>query len=102
AAFPRMHEGEKAYFITDGSIVSLVETFSGTKPALLTYDTGASTAGHVLHGAVAITSAGRDVFAGRLDRIAPRGPHRRDGGVQLQASGPMWRWDDQAERIRKT
>ena len=36
AAFPRMSEGEKAYFITDGSIRSLVETLSRTTPALLT------------------------------------------------------------------
>jgi hypothetical protein len=100
-AFPRMQEGEKAYFITDGSILSLVETFSRTTPALLTYDAGASTAGHVLHGAVAITNAGRDVLAGRLDRIATCGLDRWYGGVHLQGNGPMWRWDDQAERIRK-
>ena len=102
AAFPRMHEGEKAYFITDGSIVSLVETFSGTTPALLTYDAGASTPGHVLHGAVAITNAGRDVFAGRLDRIAACGLDRWYGGVHLQDNAPMWRWDAQAQRIRRT
>ncbi len=100
AAFPRMQEGEKAYFITDGSIRSLVETLSRTTPALLTYDAGASTAGQVLHGAVAITNAGRDVIAGRLDRIAACGLDRWYGGVHLQGNGPMWRWDDQAERIR--
>ena len=100
AAFPRMQEGEKAYFITDGSMRSLVETLSRTTPALLTYDAGASTAGQVLHGAVAITNAGRDVLAGRLDRIAACGLDRWYGGVHLQGRGPMWRWDDQAERIR--
>jgi len=101
AAFPRMSEGEKAYFITDGSIRSLVETLSRTTPALLTYDADASTTGQVLHGAVAITNAGRDVLAGRLDRIAACGLDRWYGGVHLQGRGPMWRWDDQAERIRK-
>jgi hypothetical protein len=101
AAFPRMQEGEKAYFITDGSILSLVETFSRTTPALLTYDAAASTAGHVLRGAVSITNAGREVLAGRLDRIATCGLDRWYGGVHLQGNGPMWRWDDQAERIRK-
>jgi hypothetical protein len=100
AAFPRMPEGDKAYFITDGSIRSLVETLSRTTPVLLTYDAGASTAGQVLHGAVAITNAGRDVLAGRLDRIAACGLDRWYGGVHLQGRGPMWRWDDQAERIR--
>ena len=101
AAFPRMHEGERAYFITDGSVRSLVETLSRTTPALLTYDAGASTPGQVLHGAVAITNAGRDVLAGRLDRIATCGLDRWYGGVHLQGNGPMWRWDDQAERVRR-
>jgi len=101
AAFPRMHEGEKAYFITDGSILSLAQTLSRTTPALLTYDAGAPTADQVLHGAVAVTNAGRDVLAGRLDRIATCGLDRWYGGVHLQGNGPMWRWDDQAERIRK-
>jgi hypothetical protein len=101
AAFPRMQEGENAYFITDGSILSLVETFSRTTPALLTYDADASTAGHVLRGAVSITNAGRDVLAGRVDRIATCGLDRWYGGVHLQGNGPVWRWDDQAGRIRK-
>jgi len=101
AAFPRMHEGEHAYFITDGSIRSLVDTFSRTTPALVTYEAAASTAGHVLSGAVSITNAGRDVLAGRLDRIATCGLDRWYGGVHLQGNGPMWRWDDQSKRIRK-
>jgi hypothetical protein len=103
AAFPRMQEGEDAYYITDGSILELVETLSRTSPALLTFDPEpvGSTAGPVLHGAMAITNAGRDVFAGRLDRIAACGLDRWYGGVHLQANGPMWLWDDQAERIRK-
>jgi len=101
AAFPRMQEGEKAYFITDGSVRSLVETLSRTTPALLTYEAGASTAGQVLHGAVAITNAGRDVLAGRLDRIAACGLDRWYGGVHLLGDGPTWRWDDRAERLRK-
>ena len=96
-----MQEGEKAYFITDGSILSLVETFSRTTPALLAYDAAASTAGHVLRGAASITNAGREVLAGRLDRIAISGLDRWYGGVHLQGNGPVWRWDDQAEQIRK-
>ena len=101
AAFPRMQEGEKAYFITDGSILSLVEACSRTTPALLTYEAAAFTAGHVLRGAVSITNAGRDVLAGRLDRIATCGLDRWFGGVHLQGNGPVWRWDDQSERIKK-
>ena len=100
-AFPRMQEGEKAYYITDGSILSLVETFASTTPALLTYDAGEAPAGHILRGAVSITNAGRDVLARRMDRITTCGLDRWYGGVHLQSNGPVWRWDDQAERITK-
>jgi len=100
-AFPRMQEGEKAYYITDGSILSLVETFASTTPALLTYDAGEAPAGRILRGAVSITNAGRDVLARRLDRITTCGLDRWYGGVHLQSNGPVWRWDDQAERITK-
>lgn len=100
AAFPRMHQGEDAYYITDSSIMELAETLSRTTPALLMLDAGASTAKHPLHGVMTITNAGRDALAGRLDRIAACGLDRWYGGVHLQGRGPMWRWDEQEERIR--
>jgi len=100
AAFPRMHQGEEAYYITDSSIMELAETLSRTTPALLIFDAGASTAKHPLHGVITITNAGRDALAGRLDRIAACGLDRWYGGVHLQGNGPVWRWDDEAKRIR--
>jgi hypothetical protein len=101
AAFPRMHEGEDAYYITDGSIVELVETFSRTSPALLIFDDAVANAGHVLHGTMAATDAGREVLAGRRDRIATCGIDRWYGGVHLEGRGPTWRWDDEEARIRR-
>src|SRR5437867_1567915 len=37
AAFPRMHDGEGAFYITDTSLREMVEQLSATSPALLTF-----------------------------------------------------------------
>jgi hypothetical protein len=98
-AFPRMHEGERAYYVTDTSLAELAETLSETTPSLLTLDLSRFTSGHDLQGAVALTDAGRAVLAGRLDRVAACGIDRWLGGVRLQGRGRMWRWDDTRQRI---
>ena len=40
-AFPRMHEGERFYYVTDGSLAELAETLSSTSPPLVTLDLSA-------------------------------------------------------------
>src|SRR5215471_4821481 len=37
-AFPRMHDGEHAYYVTDTSLAEMVESLSLTSPQLLAYD----------------------------------------------------------------
>ena len=93
-AFPRMHEGERAYYVTDGSIAALADALSGTTPPLLTLDLSGPTEGHVLRGAIALTDTGRSVLAGRLDRVRTCGFDCWLGGVHLEAGKPVWRWDD--------
>jgi hypothetical protein len=98
SAFPRMHEGEDAYYITDGSLAELVSTLSRTSPPLVTF-TGDSTAGdRVLRGSISLTEAGREVLAGRRDRVAC-GLDRWLGGVHLQNGGVIWRWDASHRRV---
>jgi hypothetical protein len=92
-AFPRMHDGEDVYFITDRSIDGLAQTLSSAKTPLLTWSRGAAANGHALTGAVALTEAGRDVLHGRRDRVATAGIDRWLGGVHLRGSA-IWRWDD--------
>jgi hypothetical protein len=96
--FPRMHDGEHAYYITDGSLADLVATLSQTSPPLVSFVDDGDARAYRLHGAVATTEAGRDVLIGRRDRVAC-GLDRWLGGVHLQSGGAVWRWDDELRRM---
>lgn len=85
--FPRMHDGERAHYVTDTSLQALIDRLSQTSPPLLANDSG-----------VVLTDAGRDVLAGRRDRAA-MGIDRWMGGVHLHAGAPLWRWDPAARRM---
>ena len=52
-----------------------------------------------LTGAVELTPTGREVLAGRADRVEECGLERWLGGVHLAAPGPLWRWDRAHERF---
>ena len=97
AVFPRMQDGERAYGITDLSLASLAVTLSRTSPPLLTVD---GVAPDSLNGSIALTDAGRDVLAGRKDRVSC-GVDRWMGGVQIQSGTDRWRWDDERSSIVK-
>ena len=98
-AFPRMHEGERTYYITDRSLVALAGTLSGTLPPLLTLDVSPAAAPHMPPGFVTVTDAGRAVVAGALDRVEACGMDRWLGGVHLQGDRQLWRWDDSLQRV---
>jgi hypothetical protein len=98
SAFPRMHDGEDAYYITDGSLAELVATLARTSPPLLTFTGDPNAGDRVLHGSVSLTEAGREVLAGRRDRVAC-GLDRWLGGVHLQSGGVIWRWDESHRRV---
>jgi hypothetical protein len=98
-AFPRMHESEQAYYVTDSSLAELAETLASTSPPLLTLDLSGAPEGRVLRGIVALTDTGRSVLSGRLDRVATCGVNRWLGGVHLQNEGRLWRWDDTRQRV---
>ena len=97
AVFPRMHDGEEVYYITDVSLAELATTLSRTSPPLLTIADNEGGGRWSLNQTVALTEAGREVLAGRRDRVAC-GIDRWLGGVHLQNSGDMWRWDDMRRR----
>jgi hypothetical protein len=101
AAFPRMHDDEDAYYITDTSIAELADTLSRTSPPLLTLARGPIANGGPLRGSMTLTDTGRAVLAGERDRIATCGIDRWLGGVHLQGSVDLWRWDDKRQRITR-
>lgn len=100
SAFPRMHAGESAYYVTDTALVELVETLSRTSPPLLTQSLPAESTREWFRTVVAITPAGRAVLRGDQDRVALCGTaHRWLGGVELKDDATLWRWDDARQRI---
>jgi hypothetical protein len=98
-AFPRMHEGEHVYYVTDGSLAALAGALSRTSPPLLRLVLSRAGEGHLLRGLVALTDTGRSVLAGHLDRVAICGIDRWLGGVNLQSGGRLWRWDNTQQRV---
>jgi hypothetical protein len=100
-AFPRMHEGEQVYYITDGSLAACAEALSHTSPPLVTLDDSRAGEGHVLRGIVALTDTGRSVLAGESDRVEICGIDRWLGGVHLQTGGELWRWDATRQRVTR-
>jgi hypothetical protein len=99
--FPRMHDGEHAYYVTDCSLGALATTLSTTSPPLLTIVDGTPSDRWSLDRTVSITDAGREVLAGRRDRVAC-GTDRWLGGVHLQNGARIWRWDNHNKRIATT
>jgi RNA polymerase sigma factor (sigma-70 family) len=97
-AFPRMHDGERAYYVSDEDLKAMVEDLSRTTPPLLTLDLSAAD-GRLLRGTVTLTETGRAVLAGARDRVTACGLDRWYGGVHLQGGGPLWRWDDSRQRV---
>jgi hypothetical protein len=100
-AFPRMHERETAYYLTDASLAGLAEALSRTSPPLLTLVLEKGADDEVLRGAVMLTDAGRAILRGERDRVAACGIDRWLGGVHLQGRGPVWRWDRVSQRVTK-
>jgi hypothetical protein len=99
--FPRMHDGEEVYYITDSSLAELATTLSRTDPPLLTIVADYHEGEWSLNRTVATTEAGREVLAGRRDRVAC-GIDRWLGGVHLRNDGHTWRWDELQRRITRS
>jgi hypothetical protein len=101
AAFPRMHDSEQVYYVTDRTLAALAESLARTSPPLLTLDVSppTRTEGEVLRGVATLTDTGRAVLAGRLDRVQTCGIDRWLGGVHLHGGSRMWRWDDTRQRV---
>jgi hypothetical protein len=98
-AFPKMQEGERAYYIADGSFWEIATELSSATPPLVMVDAVASANQALPHGTVVTTPFGRDVLDGRADRIERCGIDRWMGGVHLQGSGPLRRWYPDEARL---
>jgi hypothetical protein len=99
AAFPRMHDDENAYYVTDLSLAALVESLSGLTPPLLTLVPAQGSGDEIFRSSVTITDAGRAVLRGEEDRVRLFGTDRWLGGVHLQGKANTWRWDDARQQV---
>lgn len=100
AVFPRMHDGETVYYVTDLSLASMADELSRTSPALLAL--GPANGGGPLRRHVGSTPAGRAVLEGKQDRVAICGIDRWLGGVHLRSDGVVWRWDPARATVART
>ncbi len=96
-AFPRLHDGEDSYYVTDTSLADMAEALSRTSPPLLACVPERVSDLESLRRTVTVTEAGRAVLRGEKDRVALCGIDRWFGGVHLQ--GDLWRWDEARQRI---
>jgi hypothetical protein len=80
----------------------LAEELSLTSPPLLTLAVESAANDDGLRGTVLLTDTGRAVLARELDRVTTCGIDRWLGGVHLQSSGTLWRWDDTRQSVTKT
>ena len=99
AAFSRMHDDEAAYYITDTSLSELAQALSAASPPLVSIARAAESAGGLPAHTITLTETGRAVLAGERDRVAACGIDRWLGGVHLRTGGPLWRWDEERQRI---
>jgi hypothetical protein len=99
AVFPRMHQGEDVYYVTDLSLKSLADALSRTSPPLLAFPSRRSADGDMFREPVMLTETGRAVLEGRQDRVATCGVDRWLGGVHLQNDATVWRWDDLRQKM---
>ena len=91
-AWPRMHEGETAYYITDSSFFDAANALASSSPPLLTINLANPHGSAMPVGTLELTAHGRNVLRGGTDRLELCGIDRWLGGVHLEGRGPMWRW----------
>ena len=104
--FPRMQDGETAYYITDTSLWDRVQSLVSASPALLditepvddAHDKPDSRSNALPAATIALTAAGREVLSGLADRVRLCGIDRWFGGIHAKGSGPVWRWSDREGR----
>ena len=99
SVFPRMQDGEDAYYVTDLSLAALAETFSSGPAPLLTLAAAPGDDIRRLRASIGLTDLGRAVLDGRTDRVTACGIDRWFGGVHVHGNSAVWRWDDARQTI---
>jgi hypothetical protein len=99
------HNRETAVFMGDAAFVAHLEHLvRGSRPLLRTTQGASTAAGSsrrlTIDDDVTLTDDGHRVLEDRLDRVRACGINRWLGGVELSGNGPVWRWDQEREKLR--
>jgi hypothetical protein len=96
------HEREEAVFMGDLAFLFHIQGLLSAPRPLIRHVSAASEETHSklrLDDEVTLTDEGRQVLAGKVDRIALCGIDRWLGGVHLTGHHVPWRWNEQAQRL---
>jgi hypothetical protein len=98
-AFPRLHAGERFFYITYVGLADRAHALSRTPPPLITIGPPPGARSLDLLETIALTETGRAVLAGQMDRVTTCGIDRWFGGVHLHDGAQTWRWDPEHQRV---
>jgi hypothetical protein len=79
-------------FMGDSTFFQIMSTLADGREPLVAIS-GPANRADLRHHTVGILERGRDVLAGRADRVALNGIDMWRGGVHLGGGDPVWRWD---------
>jgi len=102
------HEREEHIFLGDVVFARYLEGLSRVERPLVLFEDGSVVVAPRNRGEEAgfwnrkavLTDAGREVLAGKMDMVRLNGIHRWLGGVYLNGSGAVWRWDTSEQRLQ--
>ncbi|MFL5541910.1 MAG: hypothetical protein ACJ8J0_23180, partial [Longimicrobiaceae bacterium] len=89
------HRREDPIWLGDATFADYMEALAAGPSPLVSLGDG----GDPMERTLALTDAGREVLAGREDRVRLNGIDRWLGGVHLQGHETHWRWDVAARRL---
>jgi hypothetical protein len=98
--FRRVQQRDDVFFIGDLSLWHVIRMLAAGSRPLLSLAPAAG--GPAPFGPAELTHTGREVLAGRADRVRECGIDRWWGGVHLGGHTVPWRWDHQAQRVVRT
>jgi hypothetical protein len=88
-AFAEHNRREEPIWLGDMSFIGYAQALARGPRPLLRIDP----APHPVDARLELTATGRDVLAGRVDRVRENGIDRWLGGVHLRGHEARWRWD---------
>ena len=89
--FPAEQRMEERIFMGDASLMRYVRGLAGCRAPLIREE----------EGVYLMTNDGADVLAGRADHVRLNGINRWLGGVHLIGNESLWRWDENAGKLRR-